>query len=86
MCIRDSTAYINDFNDDTWEDVIRLPIIPYSKGMSPGLAEATFQISVTEVGDGARKKILRLADKGLNLFEDDITSALEEAATGLIGE
>ena len=82
----DNNAYIDDFNNDTWDDVIRLPIIPYSKGMSPGVAEATFQLSVTEVGDGARKKILRLANKGLNLFEDDVTSALEEAATGLIGE
>lgn len=75
-----------DFDNSDWNSLTRLPIIPYSKGMSPGKTETTFEISITEVGDGARKRILRLASKGLNIFEDDITSALEEAASGLIGE
>ena len=74
-----------DLNSNkSWASFPALPIIPYSKDNEPETAIASLEISVAEVGDGARKKILKLAKKSLSLFEDDITSVLEEAAEELL--
>jgi len=73
-----------DLNDDySWEKIEALPIIPYSEGHSPDSAIAKLEISVAEVGDGKRKKTLKFLSKSLKLFEDDLTSVLEEAAKGI---
>ncbi len=90
--------YKLEFKDDTSEDWSKfqaLPILPYSKEASslsrPASEQikiedtiASLEISVAEVGDGARKDILKLAKKGLGIFKDDITSVLEEAASELL--
>ena len=69
---------------EAWSQFQPLPIIPYSEDFPEHSAIGSLEISVAEVGDGAEKKILELAQKGLGLFKDDITSVLEEAAEGLL--
>ncbi|WP_427452846.1 hypothetical protein [Litorimonas sp. WD9-15] len=71
-------------SNKAWSKFEPLPIIPYSDEPLGYLSTASLKISVAEVGDGARKKVLKLARKGLGIFKDDITSVLEEAAKGLL--
>lgn len=68
----------------SWADFTALPIIPYSKNSDPETAIANLEISVAEVGSGAKKSVLKLAQQGLSLFEDDVTTVLEEAAVGFL--
>lgn len=74
-----------DLNSNaSWSDFPALQIIPYSEDDDPSRASASLEISVAEVGSGARKKVLKLSRKGLGTFKDDITSVLEEAASELL--
>ena len=69
-----------------WEKIEALPILPYSQGETPDTAITKLEINVAEVGEGKRQKTLKLLQKSLKFFEDDLTSTLEEAAKGIFEE